>query len=120
MNIAILFVALEFSNKITEVVANSKGKIEEIDKALKNLEEFKSSKEVESITGINTSKPKEFAVGKITVDTSALYKDAKEILDKVKANLEILKDPAKSVVEDGGKPEEKKEGEEEKDPKKAK
>ena len=120
MNIAILFVALEFSNKITEVVANSKGKIEEIDKALKNLEEFKSSKEVESITGINTSKPKEFAVGKITVDTSTLYKDAKKVLDEIKANLLLLADPSKSLVEDGGKPEEKKEGEEEKDPKKAK
>jgi len=120
MNIAIVFVAKEFSDKVTKVVADSKGDVKKIDEAIKNLKEFESSKEVESIIGIDTSNKKKFAVGKITVDTSTLYKDAKKVLDEIKANLLLLADPSKSLVEDGGKPEEKKEGEEEKDPKKAK
>ena len=92
--------------------------MKKIEEALKNLEEFKTSKTVKSIVGINQPTRKKFAEGGITVDTSALYKDAKEVLEKLIANIKLLEDPTKSLVEDGGKPEEKKEGEEKKADKK--
>jgi len=115
-NIAVLLVALDFSTKVTKVVA---GDVKKIDEALKNLEEFKTTKKVKSIVGIDASNKKKFGEGDIDVDTSTLYADAKKVLDEVKANLLLLADPTKSLVEDGGKPEEKKDGEgEKKDPKK--